>query len=106
MTGPTRVSAASVLVVDDEPAVRELLAQTFGLAGFEVITVAGGVAALNTVYSRAPDVVVLDMRLPDLDSRQVVRILREDGHDVPVVLLPKPFDLENVVTRVRQILGS
>jgi two-component system OmpR family response regulator len=106
VTGPTPVSTASVLVVDDEPAVRELLAQTFSLAGFEVTTVASGVAALNTVYDHAPDVVVLDVRLPDFDSLQVARILREDGHDVPVVFLPKPFNLENVVTRVRQILGS
>ncbi|MFD3929881.1 response regulator transcription factor [Streptomyces sp. NPDC058614] len=116
MTGPTAVSrsthgapgapSAKVLVVDDEHAVRELLAETFRLAGFDVTAVASGVAALNTAYAEPPDLVVLDIRLPDFDSLEVARILREDGHDVPVVFLPKPFVLENIVTRVRQILTA
>ncbi|MCX5558749.1 response regulator transcription factor [Streptomyces sp. NBC_00038] len=114
MTGPTAVSrgthgapgapSAKVLVVDDEHAVRELLAETFRLAGFDVTAVASGVAALNTAYAEPPDLVVLDIRLPDFDSLEVARILRDDGRDVPVVFLPKPFVLENIVTRVRQIL--
>ncbi|MFD4524933.1 response regulator transcription factor [Streptomyces sp. NPDC058470] len=117
MTGPTAVSrsthgahsapsapSSKVLVVDDEYGVREQLTETFRLAGFDVTAVASGVAALNTAYAEPPDLVVLDVRLPDFDSLEVARILRDDGHDVPVVFLPKPFVLENIVTRVRQIL--
>ena len=92
--------------MDDEPDVRELLAETFRLAGFEVTTVSSGVAALNTAYAESPDLVVLDVRLPDFDSLEVARILRDDGHDIPVVFLPKPFSLEKIVMRVRQILAS
>jgi two-component system OmpR family response regulator len=106
VTGPASVpDTAKVLVVDDEPGVRELLSTTFRLAGFDVTAVSSGVAALNTAYAEPPDLVVLDEGLPDLDGAQVARILRADGRDVPVVFLPKHFSLENVVTRVRQILA-
>jgi two-component system OmpR family response regulator len=107
VTGPTSIpAAAKVLVVDDEPDVRELLAETFRLAGFDVTAVGSGVAALNTAYAATPDLVVLDVRLPDFDSLEVARILRGAGYDVPVVFLPKPFSLENIVTRVRKILAA
>ncbi|MFE4550699.1 response regulator transcription factor [Streptomyces sp. NPDC056785] len=97
---------ARVLVVDDEQDVRELLTETFRLAGFDVTAVGTGVAALNTAYAETPDLVVLDVRLPDFDGADVARILRDAGREVPVVLLPKPFSLENVVTRVREMLAA
>ncbi|MGW3632538.1 response regulator transcription factor [Streptomyces sp. NPDC005122] len=106
---PAPVPAAAparVLVVDDEQDVRELLTETFRLAGFAVTAVGTGVAALNTAYAETPDLVVLDVRLPDFDGADVARILRDAGREVPVVLLPKPFSLENVVTRVREILAA
>ncbi|MFF2998588.1 response regulator transcription factor [Streptomyces sp. NPDC057950] len=106
---PAPVPAAAparVLVVDDEQDVRELLTETFRLAGFAVTAVGTGVAALNTAYADTPDLVVLDVRLPDFDGADVARILRDAGREVPVVLLPKPFSLENVVTRVREILAA
>ncbi|QFZ75589.1 response regulator [Streptomyces fagopyri] len=104
---PAAVPApARVLVVDDEQDVRELLTETFRLAGFAVTAVGTGVAALNTAYAETPDLVVLDVRLPDFDGADVARILRDAGREVPVVLLPKPFSLENVVTRVREILAA
>ncbi|MET8284619.1 MULTISPECIES: response regulator transcription factor [Streptomyces] len=106
---PAPVPAAAparVLVVDDEQDVRELLTETFRLAGFAVTAVGTGVAALNTAYAETPDLVVLDVRLPDFDGADVARLLRDGGREVPVVLLPKPFSLENVVTRVREILAA
>lgn len=107
MTGPTSVpGTAKVLVVLAEPDVCELLSATFRLAGFDVTAVGTGVAALNTAYAEPPDLVVLGVRLPDLDGAQVARILREGGREVPVVHLPRPFSLENVVTRVREILAA
>ncbi|KPI10186.1 response regulator receiver protein [Actinobacteria bacterium OK074] len=111
VTAPThapaaRVPAARVLVVEDEAGERELLVETFRLAGYDVAAAGSGVAALNAVYARPPDVVVLDQRLPDFDGREVARILHQDGPGVPVVYLPRPLRLENVVTDVRRILGA
>ncbi|MEO3753442.1 response regulator transcription factor [Streptomyces sp. B6B3] len=118
-------AAARVLVVDDEPNIRDLLAQTFRLTGFDVSCAASGVAALNAVAARAPDLIVLDVMLQDLDGFEVARTLRRDGCRVPVLFLTardevsdriaglsvggddyvtKPFSLEEVVLRVRAIL--
>ncbi len=118
-------AAARVLVVDDEPNIRDLLAQTFRLTGFDVSCVASGVAALNAVAAQAPDLIVLDVMLQDLDGFEVARTLRRDGCRTPVLFLTardevsdriaglsvggddyvtKPFSLEEVVLRVRAIL--
>ncbi|MBB1260028.1 response regulator transcription factor [Streptomyces alkaliterrae] len=118
-------AATSVLVVDDEPNIRELLAQTFRLVGYEVTTAASGVAALNAAQARSPDLVVLDVMLPDVDGFDVARTLRRNGDEVPVLFLTardtvrdridgltaggddyvtKPFSLEEVVLRAKAIL--
>ncbi|WP_049567752.1 response regulator transcription factor [Streptomyces sp. SBT349] len=117
--------AATLLVVDDEPNIRDLLAQMFRLTGFAVRCAGSGVEALNAVRARAPDLIVLDVMLPDLDGFEVARTLRRDGCRVPVLFLTarddvtdrirglsvggddyvtKPFSLEEVVLRVRAIL--
>ncbi|MDT0305545.1 response regulator transcription factor [Streptomyces sp. DSM 44917] len=117
--------AATLLVVDDEPNIRDLLAQTFRLTGFAVRCADGGAAALNAVRTAAPDLIVLDVMLPDLDGFEVARTLRRDGCRVPVLFLTardevadrirglslggddyvaKPFSLEELVLRVRAIL--
>ncbi len=121
----TTSPAATLLVVDDEPNIRELLAQTFRLTGFAVRCADSGVAALNAVRARQPDLIVLDVVLPDLDGFDVARTLRRDSCRVPVLFLTarddvtdrvaglsagaddyvtKPFSLEEVVLRVRAIL--
>ncbi|WP_328861051.1 response regulator [Streptomyces sp. NBC_00306] len=117
--------AAAVLVVDDEPDIRELLAQTLCLAGFDVSCAATGIEAMQRLGGRAPDVVVLDVLLPDLDGFEIARMMRRAGHGMPVLFLTapgaadrctgpageadacvaKPFSLEEVVLRVRALLG-
>ena len=78
---------ARLLVVDDEPSIRELLTASLRFAGFEVFPAADGAEALKLAEQYRPDLVVLDIMLPDLDGFTVTRKLRERGRDVPVVFL-------------------
>jgi len=120
-----RAPEARLLVVDDEPSIRELLTASLRFAGFEVMPAADGAEALKLAEQHRPDLVVLDIMLPDLDGFTVTRKLRERGRDMPVVFLTardetsdkvtgltvggddyvtKPFSLEEVVARIRAVL--
>jgi DNA-binding response OmpR family regulator len=113
-----------ILVVDDEPMVRDVLARYLEADGFEVATASDGLEALDAVRHTDPDLVVLDLMLPHLDGLEVMRRLRERA-DTPVVLLTakgeevdrivglelgaddyvaKPFSPREVVARVRAVL--
>ncbi|GIF62649.1 DNA-binding response regulator [Asanoa ishikariensis] len=118
--------ATRVLVVDDEPNICALLSATLRLVDFDVRVASGGFEALTAAEDFAPDLVVLDVMLPDLDGFQVARRLRAGGKaGVPVLFLTakdavedrisgltvgaddyvtKPFSLEEVVLRIRAIL--
>lgn len=114
-----------MLVVDDEPNICALLSATLRLTGFEVRIATGGHDALIAAEEYQPDLVVLDVMLPDLDGFQVAQRLRSSGMPVPVLFLTardsvedrisgltvggddyvtKPFSLEEVVLRIRAIL--
>ncbi|SNC63166.1 two-component system, OmpR family, response regulator [Kytococcus aerolatus] len=116
---------ATLLVVEDEPNIRELLATSLRFAGFTVHTAAQGSTALETAEEVQPDLLVLDVMLPDMDGFTITRRLRERGHEMPVLFLTardsvddkvkgltvggddyvtKPFSLEEVVARIRAIL--
>ncbi|MCI1642191.1 MAG: response regulator transcription factor [Actinomyces sp.] len=116
---------ARLLVVDDEPNIRDLLASSLRFAGFEVLSAADGATAYRLASEERPDLIVLDVMLPDMDGFTVTRRLREAGVDVPVLFLTarddmrdkiqgltvggddyvtKPFGLEEVVARIRAIL--
>jgi two-component system, OmpR family, response regulator len=116
---------ATLLVVDDEPNIRELLATSLRFAGFDVHSAADGAAALRMAREIEPDLLVLDVMLPDMDGFTVTRRLREKGQHTPVLFLTarddtadkvqgltvggddyvtKPFSLEEVVARIRAIL--
>lgn len=111
-----------VLVVDDEENIRFLVTSALGLAGMETVVAATGQEALAQVALRRPEAIVLDIMLPDLDGFAVLRRLRADGLDTPVVFLTareaisdrvrglsdggddylvKPFDVAELVARVR-----
>jgi two-component system OmpR family response regulator len=112
-----------LLVVDDEPTLRELLAAALRFAGFEVTAAATGEEAVASATAEPPDLVVLDVMLPGIDGFEVVRRLRE--RQVPILLLTarsdaadkvtgltlggddyvtKPFDLPELIARIRAIL--
>ncbi|MEO7071132.1 MAG: response regulator transcription factor [Nostocoides sp.] len=116
---------ATLLVVEDEPNIRELLATSLRFAGFDVHTAGTGADALNTASRVEPDLCVLDVMLPDMDGFTVTRKLRESGRQVPIVFVTardsvddkikgltvggddyvtKPFSLEEVVARIRAVL--
>jgi two-component system OmpR family response regulator len=116
---------ARVLVVDDERTIAELLTTALRFVGFEVRTAATGREALAAAADFHPELVLLDVMLPDLDGFEVCRRLRADGDRVPVIFLTardapeekvrgltiggddyvtKPFSLEEVVARVRTVL--
>jgi len=79
-----------VLVVDDEEHITELVAMGLGFNGFEVERAGSGRGALAAIESRRPDLVVLDVMLPDLDGFEVARRLRQAegaGSHVPIIFL-------------------
>jgi two-component system OmpR family response regulator len=117
--------ATRVLVVDDEPSIAALLSATLRLIDFEVRTAADGAGALRAAVEFEPDLVVLDVMLPDFDGFEVARRLRGADQKIPVLFLTardavedrisgltvggddyvtKPFSLEEVVLRIRAIL--
>ena len=124
MPRPT-VPEAKLLVVEDEPNIRELLSTSLRFAGFEVHTAADGATALRLAESERPDLLVLDVMQPDMDGFAVTRRLRDQGRQMPVLFLTardatddkvtgltvggddyvtKPFSLEEVVARIRAVL--
>jgi len=114
-----------ILVVEDEDAIADLLQTALRYTGYEVATARTGVEALRFASAFGPDLILLDVMLPDLDGYEVCRRLRDDGDLVPVMFLTardgeedrvrgfvqggddyvtKPFSLEELTLRIRALL--
>ncbi|WP_240197497.1 response regulator transcription factor [Nonomuraea lactucae] len=114
-----------ILVVDDEPYLADLVATALRYEGFETATAPSGAAAIAATGTFDPDLIVLDVMLPDLLGTEVCRRIRASGSEVPVVFLTaldatedkiggltvggddyvtKPFSLEELIARVRAVL--
>jgi two-component system OmpR family response regulator len=125
MSGPQSDVKHRVLVVDDEEFITDLLSTSLRFLDFDVETASSGYAALDAASSFRPDLVLLDVTMPDIDGFEVCRRLRSDGEQVPVIFLTardtrddmlsgftkggddyvtKPFSLEEVVARMRAVL--
>jgi two-component system OmpR family response regulator len=118
-------SPIRVVVVDDEEPLADLLTMALRYEGWEVRTAATGLGAIAAVRETHPDVVILDIMLPDLDGLEVLQRLRASGEEVPVLFLTakdavsdrvmgltvggddyvtKPFSLEELIARLRALL--
>jgi two-component system response regulator MtrA len=116
--------ARTILVVDDEPTLRETLAEALDADGFRVVTAADGREALARFREHRPELVVLDLMLPELSGIEVCRIIRQES-DVPILMLTakssevdkivglelgaddyvtKPFSLRELSARIRALL--
>ena len=114
-----------LLVVDDDPSVREALALVLDLNGFEVATAVDGRQAIRTLSVDSPDAVILDVLMPGLDGLEVCRRMRATGNRTPVLMLTaraevservagleagaddylaKPFAREELIARLRALL--
>jgi len=116
--------APRILVVDDEPTIAELLSDALAFEGYQVGVASTGAEALEQVRNFRPDLVMLDVMLPDFDGNEVCRRLRNQGDHVPVMFLTardavedkvmglglgddyvtKPFSIEELTARVGAIL--
>ena len=85
-----------ILVVDDEPPIRRLLRNGLGRQGFDVLDAATGRAALEALVNN-PDLMILDLGLPDIEGFDVLRIMREGGDTKPVIILSCREDEETIV---------
>jgi DNA-binding response OmpR family regulator len=116
---------STILVAEDQTDIRELLALNLRAAGYEVVTVADGVAALASQNERASDLLVLDLMMPGLDGLEVTKALRARGRSAPILMLTaksteldrvlglelgaddyltKPFSLAELLARVKALL--
>lgn len=114
-----------VLVVDDEPNIRDLLSTSLRFAGFSVHAVGNGVDAISAAEKGNPDIILLDVQLPGLDGFSITKKIRSMGMDIPILFLTakdqtenkvlgltvggddymtKPFSLDEIVARINAIL--
>jgi two-component system OmpR family response regulator len=120
---------AKILAVEDEEDYRELLEHVLSEAGFEIVTAPNGEEGLEAYAKENPDLVLLDVNLPDMDGFDICRKIREEGprKDVPILFctirssvarvseglsrgandyVVKPFQVDDLLARVRKALGQ
>jgi two-component system, OmpR family, KDP operon response regulator KdpE len=118
------VNQSRILVVDDEPQIQRFLKPSLTAAGYEVVEAGTGAEALKAVATQAPDLVILDLGLPDMDGKEVIASLR-GWSDIPIVILSardresekiaaldlgaddyveKPFGIGELTARIRTAL--
>lgn len=114
-----------ILIVDDEPNIRELLSTSLRFAGFGVRAVPNGAAAISAVIEEEPELIILDVMLPDMNGFSVTKRLRSSGFNAPILFLTakdgvedkvqgltaggddyvtKPFSLDEIIARIKAIL--
>ncbi len=115
----------TILVVDDEPTLLDLLGDVLWDAGYTVVTASDGTAALQAVTRETPNLVLMDVMMPGLDGREAAKAMRAEanGAAIPIVLmsaavnlapldagvsgfLPKPFDLDELLNLVARLLDD
>lgn len=121
----TQHKGPRILIVDDEPNIRELLSTSLRFAGFGVRAVGNGAQTISAVLEEEPDLIVLDVMLPDMNGFSVTKRLRSAGYTAPIIFLTakddtedkiegltvggddyvtKPFSLDEIVARIKAVL--
>ena len=118
-----------LLVVDDDPALRESLEELLRLQGYRVLTAADGVEGLRAVHDESPDLIILDVAMPGLDGFSVATLIKKDPtlNQIPIVLysgcleenfalrayetqveyfLPKTLNVRPILTAIRKLLEA
>ena len=119
------MTAPRILVVDDEPNIRDLLVTSLRFAGYQVRAVSNGAQTISAVLEEEPDLIILDVMLPDMNGFGVTKRLRASGYTSPILFLTakddtddkieglnaggddyvtKPFSLDEIVARIKAIL--
>ena len=121
--------AHRILVADDEPEVVQLIASWLRANHYDVVTASDGKEALDGVYSKKPDLIILDLMMPGMDGWKVSQTLKADDSykDIPIIILSgligeegakgkdferadfffrKPFDLPKLLAKVKELLGQ
>lgn len=117
----------TILVVDDDPDIRELIAQTLSDEGYNVVSCSDGRTALSLAGSNPPSLILLDLMMPTMSGWQIIKNLKATarGADIPIVLvsasrdlsytteelgasacLPKPFALDDLINIVMKHIGK
>ena len=115
----------TILVVDDDENVRLLLEAELTLEGYEVISTEDGLKALRKIKEETPDLVILDLKMPDINGLEVLRTIRKENKELPIIIctayeklrddytiwsgrvaafLTKPLDLENLKDIIYELL--
>ena len=125
-----KMNSHSVVVVDDDPEILELLQFNLQIRGYTVDSFSNGKEALDTIFDEEPDLVILDVIMPDLDGWEILKILRDhfNEHEIKILMLTakstdrdkligksilkaddyitKPFDLSDLLKTVKKLLGG
>lgn len=115
-----------LLVVDDQPAIRQLLVEALGSEGYDIVQASDGYEAVSIVRDRKPELILLDLKMPGLSGLETLREINKHSPGIPVVLITaygelsdpaeaermgvrclilKPFDLNEVRAVVRRIVN-
>jgi two-component system OmpR family response regulator len=92
------MNALKVLVVDDEPNIRDLLSASLRFAGHQVLTSPNGTDAINKIVEQQPDIILLDVMLPDVSGFGVTKKIRSMGIETPILFLTARDDTEDKIT--------
>ena len=95
------MTPSTVLIVDDEELIRWSLAEHLKGEGYDIIQGENGVQALEQVRAGAPDLILLDLKMPEMDGLTALRKLREEGYETPVVVLTAHGGVDRAVEATR-----